>query len=559
MADRFDIKFVEEEFSKEGYTLISTSYKNAEQKLSVQCPKGHEWSVSFHSFRAGARCRPCSIKIRSKKRRLDIEKVREYFEVHGYKLLSDTYENVEKKLMVQCPEGHEWNTSLHNFKSGNRCYYCCNSDSSVNKKHTIEYVREQFESCGYKLITDNYVNNRQKIEVMCSENHKWITTYHEFKQGNRCKTCFELNRGASLRLSHEHVKKYFESQGYKLLTDTYNNIYQKLDVICPNKHTWSVNWANFKNNNCRCAKCPTQTSKAEVEIYDFLRVYFPDAISGDRSIIRPLELDIVLPSKKIAIEYCGIYWHSDSVKKDTNYHVNKLNLCNEKGYRLITIFEDEWYNRKEIVKNTIENILGIDTSTVIYARKCEIREITSKEAREFFDSNHLQGYSESSIRYGAFYENKLIASMTFSKPNISRNVKVEDDVYELNRFCTKCGYRVQGIASKLFKHFLNNVYTKKVYTYSDRRWFDGKVYEILGFSRIKINPPSYWYVKNNNYRRYHRFNFRKGVLDKKLEKFDPELTEYENMLANHYRRIWDCGTIKYELNNQQSEHVMPYV
>jgi hypothetical protein len=47
--------------------------------------------------------------------------------------------------------------------------------------------------------------------------------------------------------------------------------------------------------------------------------------------------------------------------------------------------------------------------------------------------------------------------------------------------------------------------------------------------------------------RFYRFNFRKNVLNEKLEKFNNKLTEWENMQLNNYDRIWDCGSLKYEM------------
>jgi len=58
--------------------------------------------------------------------------------------------------------------------------------------------------------------------------------------------------------------------------------------------------------------------------------------------------------------------------------------------------------------------------------------------------------------------------------------------------------------------------------------------------------PSYFYTKDH-YKKYHRFGFRKNVLNKKLNVFDPNLTEWENMKNNGWDRIWDCGNLKYQL------------
>jgi len=63
---------------------------------------------------------------------------------------------------------------------------------------------------------------------------------------------------------------------------------------------------------------------------------------------RPLELDIYFPSKKIAVEFNGLYWHSELILNEDapTYHVIKWNQCKKEGIQLFQIFEDEWYYKK---------------------------------------------------------------------------------------------------------------------------------------------------------------------------------------------------------------------
>ena len=57
--------------------------------------------------------------------------------------------------------------------------------------------------------------------------------------------------------------------------------------------------------------------------------------------IYPQELDIVINEQKLAIEFNGSYWH-DVNHVFPDYHLNKVIKCNQLGYRLIHIWEDEW-------------------------------------------------------------------------------------------------------------------------------------------------------------------------------------------------------------------------
>ena len=184
----------------------------------------------------------------------------------------------------------------------------------------------------------------------------------------------------------------------------------------------------------------------------------------------------------------------------------------------------------------------------IYARKCVIKNIDRKQAKEFIENYHIQGYVEANIKLGAFYEDELVAVMTFTKPSLSKGMKTTANRMELSRFCSSKS--VIGIASKFLSYFQGRYpHHKEIYSFADRRWSEGNVYEKIGMKRISYTEPNYFYFRKPENKRYHRFNFRKDVLREKLERFDSDKTEYENMLENGWYRIWDCGNIKYEIEN----------
>jgi len=315
--------------------------------------------------------------------------------------------------------------------------------------------------------------------------------------------------------------------------------------MCPNGHIYEARWNDF-SSAYRCPSCNSKTSKSEKEIYNFLIKYIK-CEENNYKIIPPYELDILIPSKNIAIEYCGLYWHSENNGKDKNYHLDKLKQCQEKGIRLITIFEDEWIHKQNIVMSSLKNILNISNPQKVYARNCEIREINTKTKDIFLNENHLQGKDSSSIKLGATHNRELVSVMTFSKGSIAKGGKTKEGIWELNRFCSKTDYRIIGIASKLFKHFVNKYNPTEVYSYSDRRWFNGNLYINLGFKFEHHSLPNYWYVLGD--KRIHRFNFRKNVLENKLTNFNPTLSEWRNMQNNGYDRIWDCGNTKWIWRN----------
>jgi len=293
-----------------------------------------------------------------------------------------------------------------------------------------------------------------------------------------------------------------------------------------------------------CPICyPRNISNVEKEIKEFIELFFDteDLIYNDRKILNGKEIDIFIKSKNIAIECDGIYYHSEIHGITENYHLEKTESLLRKDIQLIHIFEDEWYQKNNIVKARLKRILNLDNSKKIFARKCQIKEINSNTKDEFLEKYHIQGKDISSIRLGAFYNNELVSVMTFSKGNISKGSKFEEGVWELNRFCSDFNYSVVGIAGKLLTYFKRNYKWYEIFSYADRRWSNGNTYYKLGFELDRITKPNYWYVKG--LKRIHRFNLRK-------QKNEPvDIPEWKLRQNEGFYRIWDCGNLKFVMKN----------
>jgi hypothetical protein len=276
-------------------------------------------------------------------------------------------------------------------------------------------------------------------------------------------------------------------------------------------------------------------------IIQYLKKHNIEFIKNTRRVITPLELDIFIPSKNLAIELHGIYFHNIRIITDKLYHQKKYLACKAKGIRLIQIFEDELINNSQLIYKRLDNILRISKHK-IYARNCEIREISSFIKDKFLEKYHLQGTDKSSIRLGLFYKNRLVSVMTFGKMRPALGYKQKDG-YELMRFASISNFQIVGGASKLFSYFCKNYPKKEITTYADLNWGDGNLYNILGFKFQGITKPGYFYSYSK--KRFHRYSFRKSELAKKLKIFDPTLTERQNMLNNNFLQIYNSGNAKY--------------
>lgn len=304
-----------------------------------------------------------------------------------------------------------------------------------------------------------------------------------------------------------------------------------------------------------CNKKEYTISKGEDSLANFIITLNIDIESRDRKVIAPKEIDILIPSKKIGIEYNGLYYHSfelQSRKNITkqeviNYHLLKTNLAKKEGVDLIHVFEHEWILKEEIVRSILKNKLGV-TETKIGARNCYIQEVSAEIADEFLEENHIQGKDFSKIRIGLFLKkdinglqkDTMVSLMTFKKPRYNHEAQ-----YEIKRFCSLLDTNIQGAGSKLLKYFEETYSPNSILTYADKRFSFNSVYTALGFEYKGDSNPNYFYFKGINvfsreYFMKHKIKefYEKGYL---ISSFDENLTEYENMRENGFKKIYDCG------------------
>ena len=289
---------------------------------------------------------------------------------------------------------------------------------------------------------------------------------------------------------------------------------------------------------------PIGTSFYEATLYNYIAELVDpnDIIVRDKTVLNGKELDIYIPSKRIAIEFNGVYWHS-ALFKSCKYHQDKTIECSRKGIRLIHIFEYEWVDsfKKNRIKMYLKDTICRDKNAKIYARNTIVNEVTASEAREFVNENHLQGYINSSINIGCFYNNELVGVMTLGKTRYDNSYE-----YEIYRMCFKTGVSILGGATKMFAHFINKYKPNSVVTYSDISKFTGNIYTVMGFTAVRITSPNYVWVNRSSFEVLSREKTQKHRLIK--EKIGtPEQTEDEIMYSLGYYKVYDSGSIKLEI------------
>lgn len=558
-TDEFVRRAVEVHGDKYDYSKADCDNRDEKGRVCIICHKigkdgkehGEFWQRPSSHLK-GDSCRKCSVENTAMSNSRRFSKTTEKFisdasKVHNgkYSYTKTVYVNSRTNVIITCPIHGDFSQSPTNHLQGEGCPKCANKDVT-----TEEFIRKSIAVHGSKYVYSkvNYINNSTNVTITCPIHGDFEQEPKNHLQGKGCALC-GLDRQVEKRCD---TKEGFISKATAVHGDAYDysdvnyvNSHTPVDIIC-RKHGVFRQIPYVHLCGCGCRVCGNVTSRPENEICNYVErlVGDNDVIQNTRKALDGLEIDIYVPSLKVGLEYDGLYWHSEAEGKFKDYHLSKTEMAERKGIRLVHIFEDEWICKRDIVLNKITHLLGKDVSTVIGARKCIIENIDRKEAEEFLEKYHIQGYVNSTIHYGALYNGKLVGVMSF--------LREHDGKWNLTRFATDFEYRLPGLASKIFKRFVSDNDPCEVKTFLDRRWGTPKnnVYGKMGFTLDSVLRPDYSYIRGHS--RYHKFGFRKQILSKRYG-LPPTMTEKEMCLRLGYYRIWNCGLLKYVWRKQSTE------
>ena len=211
------------------------------------------------------------------------------------------------------------------------------------------------------------------------------------------------------------------------------------------------------------------------------------------------------------------------------YHLNKTETAQKYGLRCIHVFDwDDW---NKIISFFIPK-------QKLYARKCEIKEVSKQECNEFLNLYHLQSTCRGqTIRLGLYYDNVLVQIMTFGQPRYNKNYE-----WELLRLCSNSKYVIVGGSQRLWKHFLDIYNPSNIISYCDVSKFSGKVYETLGMELLQRTVPNKIWSK-------HHLKITNNLLNQQGAdrligtNLGKNTSNYEIMIANGWKEIYDCGQL----------------
>jgi hypothetical protein len=441
------------------------------------------------------------------------------------------------KSVVICNEHGRFEINRMHHERGCGCPTCSNVPAGGHKRKTkSEFLNDLDTSilnC-YDFSKFDYINNHTKSIVICSTHGEFLKSPKKLLLKQGCPMCSGKSKSSSIALQEKLPQYDFSNFHY------INNKTPGV-VVCPLHGKWIARADNLLHGDTRCPSCAGTLSKIEESLREYVESLGVECLLNKRNIIPSgLELDIYIPKHSLAIELNGLYFHSEnSGGKSRDYHLLKTKECEKLGIQLFHIFEDEWNDKQTLWKSIIKNKLKLNTNKV-FARKCIVKELSLAESSKFLNKNHLQGYGVCKYRYGLFFNEELLSVITMCKSRFDKSLE-----YEISRFATKIEHTVVGGFSKLLSFFIKTHNPKSIVTYADRRISMGGVYKKFGMIEMSPSAPNYTYFKKREGLRFSRMQFQKHKLATKFENFDPNKTEWDNMIINGYDRVWDCGNRKF--------------
>jgi len=348
--------------------------------------------------------------------------------------------------------------------------------------------------------------------------------------------------GRRIKPADLEARLAFHADGFHLLSsieDYKRRRIDRLKFVCKQCGAEQLKSLAMLEESPICFSCAPKESKGQIEVYNFVASITPDAILSDRSLIAPREVDILVPSKKLAIEYNGLYWHSVSNIPDRNYHEIKRKSVEAAGHKFFMIFEDEWKNRRQIVEGMLRHRLGVP-GEVLDARKLQIKELDNMTAAAFFEMSHLEGHVRCFSCFGLVDESgRVVAAMSLRKPFHASKAILS---LEVARSACLPGITIRGWIGRLTSVSLKKAKSlgfQSIISYVDARVGDGKSYLTAGW-RLESSPKGarFWWTDYGH--RYNRFKYKAD----KIRNLSQEEVAKESGVVE----IWGCGNYLMKIN-----------
>ena len=343
-------------------------YFNSEKKVWWKCNIcGHEWITNLYSRNRGTGCPECAKKRVAYKKALPKEgeslqdKYPELMKEWNYKkngnlLPSQVRCGSDKYVWWKCKHGHEWQSRIsHRTGKKTGCPVCAGQKvvAGFNDLATKfpELVKEwNYEKNNGLLPTQVPCGSHRKVWWRCNQGHEWEASLADRTRGNKCPYC----GGKKVLAGFNDFEFKFPLVAKEWHPTKNGDLKPNMFTWCSGKkvwwlcpvcgHEWQTSISHRSSRGTGCPKCSSvhSTSFSEQAVFYYLKRYFSDALNrhklSDNNGL--FEVDVYLPSIKVAVEYDGDYWHRKRVTNDKNKE-KRLKKLKIKLYRVLESRENK--------------------------------------------------------------------------------------------------------------------------------------------------------------------------------------------------------------------------
>jgi len=202
------------------------------------------------------------------KKECTYNKIKDIIESGGNQLISKEYKNYNEKLKIKCNKcgGIYTMTFASYIKSRKMCQQCSHKERAIERRISIDIVKELIKKRGDIFIKSEYISNNLKLYFKCGKcNKQFDMLYNSYRDR---KQCFCEKKGR--KINYEFVKTYIEKQGDILISDMYISSMSKLNIKCQKcDMIYKITWTYYQTGS-RCNLCKISRKKTYDEVSEYI-------------------------------------------------------------------------------------------------------------------------------------------------------------------------------------------------------------------------------------------------------------------------------------------------
>ncbi|EIU09141.1 hypothetical protein MA5S0422_3003 [Mycobacteroides abscessus 5S-0422] len=455
----------------------------------------------------------------------------------------------------QCKLGHRWETSVNSRVDAYSGCPTCAGQRAVTGVNDLVTMRPDLAT---EWHPDNdlsphevaYASSYRAMWRCAAHGHTWaVTVAGRTSRGDGCSVC----AGRTVLPGFNDLASQYPSIATEWHPDNDCGPHEvtsgcgyRAKWLCRKKHVWkarvSARTRSGDGTNCPTCHAGILVSRGEKAITELIRDLLgahTQILTSTRTVPGTSEVDIVVPERRLAIEFNGLYWHTERTGRGKDYHLGKTRACAAAGLRLIHVWEDDWRLRRAGVERLIRDVLGVFDGPAV--ADCELADADFNGVAVLFAENcHARSLGRASFFDALIHGDTAVAAVSS---------RLRNGRLDVMQFASAGVLGASEALAQPLARRARQLGAERVRWVVDNATDDGAGPSAAGFTSVGELDPEFRYVRGGE--RVSRSSFRPGRF-----RADPDLvfkagmTEERLAGLNDLDRIWDAGRTVWELRTR---------